>query len=341
MHRPLFLTIARALEAHDSYFSLRRNCAGVPGLHPYQKLTSAFRILAYGISADLTDEYCRLAKSTALENLRRFVRGVIEVFGGHYLRSPNAEDTARLLAIGEQRGFPGMLGSIDCMHWQWKNCPTAHKGFFVGHNRAPTIILEAVASQDLWIWHSFFGLPGSHNDINVLHRSPVFANLAEGHAPEVNYTINGREYNMGYYLADGIYPQWATFVKTIPNPTTEKNKNFARLQEACRKDVERAFGVLQARFAIVRGPARYWDLETLGEVMTACIILHNMIIEDERGSHVDYRFENMGEMVTPSHEEAATLTQFLQAHNDIRNKQVHCQRQVDLVEHQWQIRGQM
>lgn len=101
-----------------------------------------------------------------------------------------------------------MLGSIGCMHWQWKNYPTAHKGFFVGHNRVPTIILEAVTSQDLWIWHSFFGLPGSHNDINVLHRSPVFANLAEAHAPEVNYTINGRNYNMGVtlqmsYIRDG------------------------------------------------------------------------------------------------------------------------------------------
>jgi hypothetical protein len=30
-----------------------------------------------------------------------------------------------------------------------------------------TIVLEAVASQDLWICHIFFGLPGSLNDINV------------------------------------------------------------------------------------------------------------------------------------------------------------------------------
>ena len=135
----------------------------------------------------------------------------------------------------------------------------------------------------------------------------MFANLVEGHAPEVNYTINGHNYNTGYYLADGIYPQWATFVKTIPNPKGEKNKNFSRFQEAYRKDVERAFGVLQARFIIVRGPARYWDLETLGEVMTACIILHNMIIEDECGSHVDYRYDNMGELVIPSHPSSTRL----------------------------------
>ena len=56
-----------------------------------------------------------------------------------------------------------------------------------------TIILEAIASQDLWIWHAFFGMPGSHNDINVLHRSHIFAKLAEGTTPEVNYSINGHD----------------------------------------------------------------------------------------------------------------------------------------------------
>jgi hypothetical protein len=70
----------------------------------------------------------------------------------------------------------------------------------------PTIILEAVASNNLWIWHAFFRMPKSHNDINVLHRSLLFANLVEGTTPNVNYTINGHDYTMSYYLADGIYP---------------------------------------------------------------------------------------------------------------------------------------
>jgi hypothetical protein len=39
---------------------------------------------------------------------------------------------------------------------------------YTGHCHEPTIILEAMASQDLWIWHVFFEMPGSLNDINVL-----------------------------------------------------------------------------------------------------------------------------------------------------------------------------
>ena len=86
--------------------------------------------------------------------------------------------------------------------------PTAWKGQFAGgYHGHPTIILEAVASYDLWIWHAFFGVPGTNNDINVLDRSPVFDDILQGQAPNVNFTVGGYKYTMGYYLSDGIYPE--------------------------------------------------------------------------------------------------------------------------------------
>jgi hypothetical protein len=68
----------------------------------------------------------------------------------------------------------------------------------------------------------FFGMPGSCNDINVLHRSPLFDNLAQGIGPQVTYIVNGREYNMGYYFVDGIYPTWATLISGISRPQSTK-----------------------------------------------------------------------------------------------------------------------
>ena len=106
-----------------------------------------------------------------------------------------------------------MFGIMDFMHWQWKRCPTTWKGQFTrGDQKVPTIILEAVASHDLWIWHAFFGVAGSNNDINVLNQSTLFMKELKGQAPRVQYMVNGNQYNIGYYLAHGIYPKWAVFV---------------------------------------------------------------------------------------------------------------------------------
>jgi len=74
-----------------------------------------------------------------------------------------------------------------------------------------------------------------------------------------------------------------TFVKTIPLPQSAKDRLFAEWQETVRKDVERAFRVLQSTFAIIRYPARNMDRAELGMIIKVCI--HNMIVEDERDSY--------------------------------------------------------
>jgi hypothetical protein len=84
------------------------------------------------------------------------------------------------------------------------------------------MILEAVAGYDLWIWHAFFGMPSTNNGMNVLHRSPVFDPLHNGATPRVHFTINGTTFNFGYYLADDIYPNWPTFVKSIHHTYEDK-----------------------------------------------------------------------------------------------------------------------
>ncbi|XP_070679224.1 uncharacterized protein [Malus domestica] len=95
------------------------------------------------------------------------------------------------------------------------------------------------------------------------------------------YWVNERKYDGPYYLANFIYPRWSTFVKTVPRPQSAKEKHFASCQEGCLKDVERCFGIFQSRWAIVMGAARMFDVKLLRSIMMTCIILHNMIVEDE------------------------------------------------------------
>nr|XP_045088184.1 splicing factor, proline- and glutamine-rich-like [Aegilops tauschii subsp. strangulata] len=110
--------------------------------------------------------------------------------------SPRAKPTAGAGDGGEEeegRGEPG--GRRPDARPEWKNCPSAWQGQYRGHVKACTVIFEVVASQYLWIWDSFFSMAGSHNDVNVLQRSSVFARLAEGNSSKVNVEINGHNYN--------------------------------------------------------------------------------------------------------------------------------------------------
>jgi hypothetical protein len=116
MSRSLFLRIKSTLEATEPYFVQRKNAAGRLGLSSLQKMTAAIRMLAYGTTADVCDEYVSIGESTTIKCVKKFVKAVISNFSEEYLRSPTNNDIARLLALGESRGFLGMLGSIDCMH---------------------------------------------------------------------------------------------------------------------------------------------------------------------------------------------------------------------------------
>jgi hypothetical protein len=152
MKRPLFECIVHTLGEWSPYFRQRVDAFGKQGFSPLLKCTIAMRMLAYGSLVDLLDEGLRIAESTAIECLTRFVKGIRVNFGAEYLRRPTQEDTQRLLHVSEARGFPGMLGSLDCMHWHWKSCPVAWKGQYTrGDQGVSTIMLEAAVSHDLWI----------------------------------------------------------------------------------------------------------------------------------------------------------------------------------------------
>ncbi|XP_013633894.1 PREDICTED: uncharacterized protein LOC106339596 [Brassica oleracea var. oleracea] len=118
MNKPLFMRIVDGLSAEIPYFQQRREATGRFGHSLLQKATTTIRIMAYGCPADAVDEYLRLGATTALLCLEHFVQGIINLFGDEYLRRPTPEDLQCLLDIVEISGFPVMIGSIDCMHWE-------------------------------------------------------------------------------------------------------------------------------------------------------------------------------------------------------------------------------
>ncbi|GAA0170766.1 hypothetical protein LIER_41019 [Lithospermum erythrorhizon] len=115
---------------------------------------------------------------------------------------------------------------------------------------------------------------GTQNDINVLDKSPVFGDIFNGTMPPVDFRINGNKYDMPYYLIDGIYPKYDIFVKSISRPQGSKAQLFASYQERYRKDIE----------CIWNSPSTFCNCQRSNTCLLTkfwCIIMRNMIVEDE------------------------------------------------------------
>jgi hypothetical protein len=285
MPRAVFNRIKDAIFDKGLFREKVANFSGKKGIHPLVRLTACIRRLAYGDSADRDDENLDMAESTINMSLKQFNKLMIEEFGAQYLnRCPSAAEIERVTTINAGRGFPGMFASWDCKHFSWKNCPVSLAGQYKGKESDKTLVLEAIADADLYIWYYFFGEAGSLNDINILNKSTIVGSILNGtfDLKIQPYTINNTHRDWLYFLVDGIYPKYSIFINSFQHPHDEKEKYFAKCQEAVRKDIERAFGVLVQQFQILQRPIKNWYWTDIVDIMDVCIILHNMIVESRR-----------------------------------------------------------
>ena len=196
-----------------------------------QKIVSSLRLLTTGNSADEHDDKYRMAESTVLLSLKRFCNAIIEIYEQSALRMPIAEDLNHILDASYAAGWPGCLRSLDCMHWEWKSCPSAWKGTFQGKEGVATVVLEALADSNRRFWHFNFGSPGSLNDLNILDKSTLFNEALLGKSPTIRFQVNGNEYLHGYYLTDEIYYDWACLIKSITGNKKDMSPKNKTLQD--------------------------------------------------------------------------------------------------------------
>lgn len=79
----------------------------------------------------------------------------------------------------------------------------------------------------------------------------------------------------------GIFKSGSWIVLAYINPVTRAEKAFTKAHESKRKEVERLFGVVQSRFKMVRSGNELStpSIRKAKQVISACFLLHNMIIK--------------------------------------------------------------
>ncbi|GJZ29623.1 Toll/interleukin-1 receptor domain-containing protein [Tanacetum coccineum] len=160
-----------------TYFSSRLDATGRKSIGPILKCTSAIRQLAYGTAPDAFDEYLQIAERTSRECLDNFTKCIHVLYNHKFLRRPSATDIEKIYILHEEKhGLPEMLGSIDCMHWDWKHMlkvitwTVSKEGIII-----PYSYVRRCCDQRLWnYWPAILGFHGANNDLNVLYGSPLF-----------------------------------------------------------------------------------------------------------------------------------------------------------------------
>jgi Plant transposon protein len=248
------------------------------------KVLLPIKTLAYGVACHCFCDYFQMSTTTARWACQKFNSSMALLFRKEYLRLPSAEDLKSITKLHEKaHGVEGMIGSLDCMHTYWKNCPVGWQQSYQGKDKVTsTIVLEAIADHYLWFWHASYGYGGALNDIYILQQSPLMRRLTNG-----TFTKTEKEsgatpslWRVCRMLVDGIYPTWCQFIRGFKEPLTIPEQRFTTWQEGARKDVERAFGVFQCKWKAIASPIHFIEPNLIGEMISCCVILHNMGVSD-------------------------------------------------------------
>lgn len=280
----------------DAFYLKIYDARGKPGMSMEARLLLPLKTLAYGVAAHCFCPYFQASFTQARACMGNFYRIIQQLYEEEYFRTPTTADLKSLQALHKSKhGVEGLIGSLDCMHTHWNKCPVAWHGSFQGKEGHPTIVLEGVADYNLFFWYASYGYAGTLNDINIMRLSPLFDQFLDGSFESIErgvvpYQVSGDGFHRMYLLVDGIYPRMSRFVKGIKQPIGDQQRKYSKWQEAARKDIERAFGVLQIRWKAIARPIEIRDLDTIGAMVRCVLILHNICVSDRVMGSVSTRY---------------------------------------------------
>ena len=230
--RSVFVAVFNILNREDKFFRDGYDCTLRRKICPYAKVLAGLKKLAYGVSSislhtefgmgistedHATIQMCRIISQSELRNT--------------YLCPMSRQDAKRCVdRHKEVYQVDGQLGSLDCTHMYWANCPTALKGQYAGKDKIPTVVLEAVSDFDLWIWFASVGYPGSNSDTVIWDKSPLHKALVSNELADLDfdYEVGDEKYSLLYFLVDEIYPAIARFVQGFQEPIGVDQRRFTK-----------------------------------------------------------------------------------------------------------------
>ena len=173
-------------------------------------------------------------------------------------------------------GMPCVCGVVDGTLVPI-TAPSNHEHQFVDrHKKGHSINVMAVAGPNMKFYYVSAKWPGSVNDARVLRNSSLNNAFQNGFRP----------FHGAVILGDSIYPTKNWLIPPQPAPHGGAEERFNRAHKKTRAVIERAFGVMKARFPILRH-IRVLEASYAAEIIKTVCVLHNLCLQFEQHRYND------------------------------------------------------
>lgn len=226
------------------------------------------------------DAFAMMSQNCVSRCIKSLSRVITTKLMDEYIKFPQSLEEIQKLEQEFQRlyDFPGAFAIVDGSQIACAALGSLVEFAFMNHRKFHSINTQLVIDSRMLILSINARYPGSTHDSYILGSSLVyqfFRDLAHISA-EVDDNFNY------FLLADTGYPLQPWLLKPYDRPcTSEAQEIFNKLHKQLRSLIERAIGLLKARFrCLLREKKLRYGHEEAGHIIYSCAVLHNFLINN-------------------------------------------------------------
>ena len=235
--------------------------------------------LATGNSFRTVAKTFAVGDSTAVQITKEFCLELTRL-SPRFIKFPQTRrDTAKAIEefkMDYQTEFPQVVGALDGTHIPIPAPNVESKADYYSRKQCYTVSVQGLVGANLMFLDVATGFPGSCHDARNLRNSSLFRRAENQEILTKPIDVIDNSEIRPLVLGDGAYPllSWLITPHQFGPGLTRDQRVFNRKLSSCRVHVERAFGILKARWRILltRLDNR---IENVAAVTIACVTLHN------------------------------------------------------------------
>ena len=246
-------------------------------------LLGVLRILGRGLTFDDVAECNGISASANRVFFHKFCKHMAQEYNKHIF-PPGTDDEIKHTTEEYRRlGFPGCVGSCDCVHIPWDKAPASDIAWYRGKEKYPTLAYQVTVDHKGLAMSVTNGFPGTVNDKTIARYDDFLQSIhARGRYADQEYDLytgDGlqRRHKGLWLMVDQGYHRWKVLQCPLAMTTDPAKLQWSQALESCRKDVECFFGRLKGRFRCLKLPCNFKYKVEIDNMFFTCVILQNII----------------------------------------------------------------